>query len=141
LIEYYYTLNKDLMKSLKLIINLININLKQQRRWFCFKINQNNFFLYYFLNILVLENYIKSYQLLYKNNKLWIEIILYSSVSNKNYKKINLLKKKEKLKINSLWFKHDYSNLLILTTPFGLLTRKDCMRLNIGGIPLINLKI
>lgn len=129
------------MKTIKQLINLINLNLKQQRRWFCFKLKHNNFFIYYFLNILILENYIRSYQLFYKENCLWIEIILYNNISNKNYKKINLLKKKEKIKINSLWTKHNYGNLLILTTPFGLLTHKDCLRLNIGGIPLINLTI
>ena len=37
--------------------------------------------------------------------------------------------------------KFEYSDLLILTTSMGLLTRKDCLRLNLGGIPLINLKI
>jgi len=125
----------------KLIVNLINTNLKKQRRWFCFNIKNNNFFLYYFLNILILENYIKSYQLVYKNNKLWIEISLYNTIPNKNYKKIILLKKKEKIKSNSLWLKFNYSDLLILTTPLGILTRKDCLRLNVGGIPLINLKL
>jgi len=129
------------MKMFKLIVNLINTNLKKQRRWFCFNIKNNNFFLYYFLNILILENYIKSYQLVYKNNKLWIEISLYNTIPNKNYKKIILLKKKEKIKSNSLWLKFNYSDLLILTTPLGILTRKDCLRLNVGGIPLINLKL
>ena len=129
------------MKKLKLLINLININLKKQRKWFCFKLSHNSKVIYFFLNILILENYIKSYQILYFQNELWIEINLFTGYSNKNYKKIILLKKKEKMKLSSLWTKFEYSDLLILTTSMGLLTRKDCLRLNLGGIPLINLKI
>jgi len=125
------------MKNFKKIINLLNLSIKQKRRWVCFKINQNKKFFFYFLNILVLENYIVSYKTFTKNNKLWIEIIFYTSINNSNNKKLYLKKTKEKVKLNSLWTKNSYSSILLLNTNQGILTNKDCLKLNLGGTPLL----